>query len=415
MKLVSARWVVPIDAPADRRRRGRARGRRRGAGGRRPRRAARRVPRRRSRSARRACCCPAWSTRTATWSCPAHADAVPGGKGLFAWATALMRRAQGRHARASSAKPRPTAAGRGRRARHRGHRRRRQLARRRARHRPRRPGGRAVPRAVRLARGRRPATRWPTPRASAPRPPPDWPERLGYVPAPHAPYSAGPELLAPHLRGGRRPPGARRRSTSPRTKTSSRCCATAPAAGPRCWPAWASTRRRACPRKSPVAYLASLGAFADRDAAAARPHGPRRRRRPAHRPRGGRDRRALPALEPAHRRPPARRRRAASPTACRSRIGTDSLASVPDLSLWAEMATLAAHFPAVPAARWLDAATRGGARALGLRGARRARRPARGPACSTCWSTTSPPRSNRWCAIRPRPCAGWRAHDRHAP
>jgi len=49
-------------------------------------------------------------------------------------------------------------------------------------------------------------------------------------------------------------------------------------------------------------------------------------------------------------------------------IGTDSLASVPDLSLWAELATLAAHFPAVPAARWLEAATRGGARALGLRG-----------------------------------------------
>jgi len=49
-------------------------------------------------------------------------------------------------------------------------------------------------------------------------------------------------------------------------------------------------------------------------------------------------------------------------------IGTDSLASVPDLSLWAEMATLAAHFPAVPAARWLEAATRGGASALGLRG-----------------------------------------------
>jgi cytosine/adenosine deaminase-related metal-dependent hydrolase len=49
-------------------------------------------------------------------------------------------------------------------------------------------------------------------------------------------------------------------------------------------------------------------------------------------------------------------------------IGTDSLASAPDLSLWAEMATLAAHFPGVPAARWLDAATRGGARAMGLRG-----------------------------------------------
>jgi cytosine/adenosine deaminase-related metal-dependent hydrolase len=49
-------------------------------------------------------------------------------------------------------------------------------------------------------------------------------------------------------------------------------------------------------------------------------------------------------------------------------IGTDSPASVPDLSLWAEMATLSANFPAVPAARWLEAGTRGGARALGLRG-----------------------------------------------
>ena len=32
------------------------------------------------------------------------------------------------------------------------------------------------------------------------------------------------------------------------------------------------------------------------------------------------------------------------------------------------MATLAARFPVVPAAEWIDAATRGGARALGLRG-----------------------------------------------
>jgi cytosine/adenosine deaminase-related metal-dependent hydrolase len=47
-------------------------------------------------------------------------------------------------------------------------------------------------------------------------------------------------------------------------------------------------------------------------------------------------------------------------------LGTDSLASAPDLSLWGEMATLAAHFPAVPAARWLEAASSGGARALGL-------------------------------------------------
>jgi cytosine/adenosine deaminase-related metal-dependent hydrolase len=47
-------------------------------------------------------------------------------------------------------------------------------------------------------------------------------------------------------------------------------------------------------------------------------------------------------------------------------LGTDSLASAPDLSLWAEMATLSARFPGVPAAYWLDAATRGGARALSL-------------------------------------------------
>lgn len=47
-------------------------------------------------------------------------------------------------------------------------------------------------------------------------------------------------------------------------------------------------------------------------------------------------------------------------------LGTDSLASVPDLSLWAEMATLARALPELPPRRWLEAATVGGARALGL-------------------------------------------------
>ena len=141
--------------------------------------------------------------------------------------------------------------------------------------------GRALPRAVRLARGRAPATRWPTPPASAPSAAAEpGPRASATSRAPHAPYSVGPELLAPHLRGRRRRRTRRPRSTSPRTKTSSRCCATARAAGRRCSPAWASTRARACPGKSPVAYLASLGAFADRDAAAAGAHGPRRRRRP---------------------------------------------------------------------------------------------------------------------------------------
>jgi cytosine/adenosine deaminase-related metal-dependent hydrolase len=47
-------------------------------------------------------------------------------------------------------------------------------------------------------------------------------------------------------------------------------------------------------------------------------------------------------------------------------LGTDSLASAADLSLWAEMTTLQARFPALPATLWLDAATRGGAEALRL-------------------------------------------------
>jgi len=47
-------------------------------------------------------------------------------------------------------------------------------------------------------------------------------------------------------------------------------------------------------------------------------------------------------------------------------LGTDSLASTPDLSLWHELAVLSAHFPDVPPAVWLRAATLGGAEALAL-------------------------------------------------
>jgi len=47
-------------------------------------------------------------------------------------------------------------------------------------------------------------------------------------------------------------------------------------------------------------------------------------------------------------------------------LGTDSLASAPDLSLWAELSVLAHAFPAIPPRVWLHAATAGGARALGL-------------------------------------------------
>jgi cytosine/adenosine deaminase-related metal-dependent hydrolase len=47
-------------------------------------------------------------------------------------------------------------------------------------------------------------------------------------------------------------------------------------------------------------------------------------------------------------------------------VGTDSLASTPDLNVFAELATMRALAPDVPAARLLDSATREGARALGF-------------------------------------------------
>jgi cytosine/adenosine deaminase-related metal-dependent hydrolase len=47
-------------------------------------------------------------------------------------------------------------------------------------------------------------------------------------------------------------------------------------------------------------------------------------------------------------------------------VGTDSLASVPDLNVFAELAALRALAPAVPASALLDSATRQGARALGF-------------------------------------------------
>ena len=49
-------------------------------------------------------------------------------------------------------------------------------------------------------------------------------------------------------------------------------------------------------------------------------------------------------------------------------IGTDSLASVPDLGVFAEVAAMRALAPAVPASRLLDSATLVGARALGCAG-----------------------------------------------
>ena len=55
-------------------------------------------------------------------------------------------------------------------------------------------------------------------------------------------------------------------------------------------------------------------------------------------------------------------------------VGTDSLASTPDLNMFAELAAMRALAPSVPASALLDSATRQGARALGFeRGLRRHR------------------------------------------
>ena len=194
----------------------------------------------------------------------------------------------------------------------------------------------------------------------------DWPERVGYVPAPHAPFSVGPELLARIFAAA----AAAARATSIHVAEDEDEVALLRDGSGR-WPAFLAgmgvdpaTR---VPRKSPVAYLASLGAFqtetppllvhmvhaGDDDRRIAREAGATVvlcARSNLHI--GGR----LPDVQ------------AFVTDGLPLAIGTDSLASVPDLSLWAEMATLAAHFPAVPAARWLEAATRGGASALGLRG-----------------------------------------------
>ena len=338
----------------------------------------------------------------------------PGRQGPVRLGDDADERPQGRHRRARSATAAAARGRRGRRARHRGDRRRRQ---RRSRPRPASAAAglrrRAVSRAVRLARGSRPATRWPTPRASAPRraaglagaasatcprrtrPTPSVPSCCARIFA--AAAAAGRADVDPRRRGRRRAGAAARRLR---------------ALARRCSPAWASIRRRACPRKSPVAYLASLGAFqtetppllvhmvhagADdrrlaREAGATVVLCPRSNLHI-----GGR----LPDVGALRRRRRAARRSAptASPPS-------------PDLSLWAEMATLAAHFPSVH-----------GRALAGRRHARRRARP--GPARvrhahagrTSRRARRARRRRRRAAGIagarsEPRRCAGWRRrHD----
>ena len=414
VKLLSARWVVPIARPpiaegavalADD---GTVLARRQ------PRRAARRVPRRGRGARARASLLPGPGQRALPPGAVRPRRRRPGRQGP-------VRLGDGADARAQAPTP-PDAAARGRRD-GRGRRRRAAAPRPSAtsatrwRRRPAigraGPGGRAVPRAVRLARGRdrRRAGRR---RARARR------GRRRLAGAPRLrPRAARPLLrrsraARAHLRGGRR---RRARHLDPRRRGRRRARAAARRLRPLARAAGRHgrrSRRRACPRKTPVAYLASLGAFETDDAAAARPHGARRRRRSAPRPRGRRDRRALPALEPAHRRPPARRRRVRRRRpAARDRhrqpgVRARSVAVGRD----GDAGRALPGRPGGALAGRRHARRRARPRPARLRHARARRAPGRARRAGRRHRRA---RSNRWCATRPRPCAGWRAHDRHAP
>ena len=203
----------------------------------------------------------------------------------------------------------------------------------------------------------------PTTAARAPAAP-SWPAGLAYVPAPHAPYSVPRELFRKifHIAArtgipttvhvaedrdeilllrdgsGRWPAVLTRMGVDPATRT---------------------------PGQTPIAYLESLGAFE----AQAPPllvhmvHGAdddRRRARAAG---------ATVVLCPRsnlHITGELPDVRALRTDGVALALGTDSLASAPDLSLWGELASLCERFPEVPPAEWLDAATRAGAEAMHL-------------------------------------------------
>jgi len=191
-----------------------------------------------------------------------------------------------------------------------------------------------------------------------------WPSKLAYVPAPHAPYSVGAELFRRIFAAAAR---AGRATTVHVAEGQGELALLLDGEGP-----WVEILERMgvpegsrTPGLRPVPYLASLGAFdgpqppllvhmvlaGEEDLALARRHQapvvlcPRSNLYVAGR---------LPDV-------PAMARLGLDLA-----LGTDSLASAPDLSLWGEMKTLAQAFPQLTPLTWLRAATATGARALGL-------------------------------------------------
>jgi cytosine/adenosine deaminase-related metal-dependent hydrolase len=191
-----------------------------------------------------------------------------------------------------------------------------------------------------------------------------WPADLAYVPAPHAPYSVGPALFERIFAAAAR---TGRATTVHVAEGQGELALLLDGEGP-----WVEIldgmgvpHGSRTPGLRPVPYLASLGAFDG-------PQPPLL----VHMVLAGEEDRAL-----------AKRHQAPVVLCPRSNLhvagrlpdvpsmvvegldlalGTDSLASAPDLSLWGEMKALAGAFPQVPPITWLRAATATGARALGL-------------------------------------------------
>jgi Cytosine deaminase and related metal-dependent hydrolases len=191
-----------------------------------------------------------------------------------------------------------------------------------------------------------------------------WPANLARVPAPHALYSAGPDLLRRIFAAAA---GVRHPTSIHVAEGEDEIQLLRDGTG-----RWAEILAMLqvplgsrTPGLGPLAFLESLGAFAGErppllvhmvcasaeDIALARKH-----RAPVVLcPRsnlhiGGR----LPDV------------RAFLAAGLALALGSDGLGSSPDLSLWGEMAALASHFPDIAPEIWLRAATAGGAAALGL-------------------------------------------------
>jgi len=235
-----------------------------------------------------------------------------------------------------------------------------------------------------------------------------WPQGLAYVTAPHAPYSVGRELFRKifHV-------AARAGVPTSVHVAEDRDEISLLRDGSGAWPA--VLRRMGVdpatrvPGQPPVAYLASLGAFdaaqppllvhmvhADAD--------DRRRAREA----GATA--VLCARSNLHITGELPDVGALQADGVSLAIGTDSLASAPDLSLWGELATLAERFPQIAPATWLDAATRGGADAMQL-GPLGSLTPGKRPGIIEVMPHTAPSAASPESALvnDPRPVVRWRA------